>query len=415
MNKGNRSRQSFLIAFATISSASVLCGQIAGCGSESDRVPNQESSLTKNTSISETTSALGSYPQKKITALSVVYGPPSLDGICGSSNGAFFPSPPTTNLCNNGTASTPSGTGPWYWTCAGATNENITASCSAHYGSTHTKAKVFMTGDGDHITVRDNGATVYGSSRRDTITITSRVTGVKTDANIERIELDDSFLGYKFIAVAGAGIQIRTASGDDTVVTIPSLNQETTIVFDNGSAPLVQTGSSTFTLGGQAISTTTAGSVTALLNSADRSTTSSSISHARVFLGVSDHFSVRNSGTTVYGSSGIDIITIPYSVNGVKTDANIERIELAGNLSDYKFIAVAGAGIEIQIQGSTGVVVVTIPSLNQDTTIAFADGSALLVQTGSSAFTLGGQAISTTTSGSVSATLNTADKSMVGN
>ena len=51
-------------------------------------------------------------------------------GECVSANGTPTPVPPTTNLCNVGTASAVSGTGPYTWTCTG-TNGGSTASCSA--------------------------------------------------------------------------------------------------------------------------------------------------------------------------------------------------------------------------------------------------------------------------------------------
>ncbi len=56
--------------------------------------------------------------------------PPPVNGACGSSSGMTLPSAPTTNLCSTGTASTVSGTGPWSWSCAGS-NGGTTASCSA--------------------------------------------------------------------------------------------------------------------------------------------------------------------------------------------------------------------------------------------------------------------------------------------
>jgi hypothetical protein len=48
---------------------------------------------------------------------------------CGTANGQAFSSAPSTNLCNSGTASSLSGTGPWTWTCTGTYG---TASCSAN-------------------------------------------------------------------------------------------------------------------------------------------------------------------------------------------------------------------------------------------------------------------------------------------
>jgi glutamine cyclotransferase len=55
---------------------------------------------------------------------------PPVNGVCGSSNGAFFLVAPTTNLCTTGTATAVSGTGPFAWTCGGS-NGGTTASCSA--------------------------------------------------------------------------------------------------------------------------------------------------------------------------------------------------------------------------------------------------------------------------------------------
>jgi hypothetical protein len=48
---------------------------------------------------------------------------------CGTANGQAFSTAPSTNLCNSGTASSLSGTGPWTWTCTGTYG---TASCSAN-------------------------------------------------------------------------------------------------------------------------------------------------------------------------------------------------------------------------------------------------------------------------------------------
>jgi len=53
-----------------------------------------------------------------------------VNGTCGSSNGQTLTVIPSTNLCSTGTASAVSGSGPWTWSCAGA-NDGTTASCSA--------------------------------------------------------------------------------------------------------------------------------------------------------------------------------------------------------------------------------------------------------------------------------------------
>lgn len=53
-----------------------------------------------------------------------------VNGACGSSHNTSFYIKPTTNLCDSGTASLVTGTGPWYWSCQGS-NGGTNASCQA--------------------------------------------------------------------------------------------------------------------------------------------------------------------------------------------------------------------------------------------------------------------------------------------
>ena len=52
-----------------------------------------------------------------------------VDGVCGSSSGVYLSSPPTSNLCSTGTAST---SGSWSWTCAGANGGSSSGACTAY-------------------------------------------------------------------------------------------------------------------------------------------------------------------------------------------------------------------------------------------------------------------------------------------
>ncbi len=54
-----------------------------------------------------------------------------INGTCGSANKADFFTQPTVNLCNSGNASSTTGKGPWRWTCAGS-NGGTSARCSAN-------------------------------------------------------------------------------------------------------------------------------------------------------------------------------------------------------------------------------------------------------------------------------------------
>jgi prepilin-type N-terminal cleavage/methylation domain-containing protein len=53
-----------------------------------------------------------------------------VNGVCGGDNGASLIGTPT-NLCNVGTASPITGSGPWWWSCAGE-NEGTAGTCMAY-------------------------------------------------------------------------------------------------------------------------------------------------------------------------------------------------------------------------------------------------------------------------------------------
>ncbi|MGO9375682.1 MAG: carboxypeptidase regulatory-like domain-containing protein [Syntrophobacteraceae bacterium] len=55
----------------------------------------------------------------------------AVNGVCGPASTEGFLTAPRTNLCSKGTASTVTGTGPWYWTCKG-TGGGTTVGCSAN-------------------------------------------------------------------------------------------------------------------------------------------------------------------------------------------------------------------------------------------------------------------------------------------
>jgi len=82
-----------------------------------------------------------------------------VNGACGSSNGANLSSAPSTNLCNNGSATTVTGSGPWAWSCTGVSG-GTTASCSA------TKLSVFVASD----TVQYTDASQFDTSSTSYVT-----------------------------------------------------------------------------------------------------------------------------------------------------------------------------------------------------------------------------------------------------
>ena len=88
--------------------------------------PRGSPTLSGSTLYGMTMSA-GAYGNGTIFSISVL----PVNAVCGSSNGGTFTSAPTTNLCSTGTPSTVSGSDPWFWTCQGV-NGGTNASCSAN-------------------------------------------------------------------------------------------------------------------------------------------------------------------------------------------------------------------------------------------------------------------------------------------
>lgn len=245
---------------------------------------------------------------------------------------------------------------------------------------------------------------------------------IAADANLERVELAGSLADYRFIFVSGQGAQIQNQTGT-ALLTIPSLNQDTKLAFADGSTTLQQTGATQFMIGGQIIPalTPTSFSTGSLngFNTADKSTAGGgssiiSTTPVKVFLGTQDQFTAASSNLTIKGApAGNETLLLQSGVQDVAGDANIERMELANSLAEYRFVFISGQGT--QIQNAAGTVLLTIPSLNQDTTLAFSDGSTTFKQTGATQFSLGSQTIPTLAASSFAASelgnFNTNDKS----
>ncbi len=58
-------------------------------------------------------------------------GEKTVNGVCGSSSGKAFTSKPASNLCKSGNPSKVSGSGPWSWTCKGSGKGSTSAECQA--------------------------------------------------------------------------------------------------------------------------------------------------------------------------------------------------------------------------------------------------------------------------------------------
>ena len=98
----------------------------------------------------------------------------ALNGVCGTAHGQTMAAAPTTDLCNSGTPSAVSGSGPWTWQCA-ETDGGATADCIA--------ALVPIEGD-----VNGDGAMTLV----DTVLAMQVIAGMKVNGMEVHVERDES-------------------------------------------------------------------------------------------------------------------------------------------------------------------------------------------------------------------------------
>ncbi len=92
---------------------------------------------TKDKLLSLCNSSVISFNSPSVLGVKIYNNKTKINGVCGSANGGTFSSAPTTNLCSAGRTSAVTGSGPWYWSCAGI-NGGTTAHCSAQKTATTT-------------------------------------------------------------------------------------------------------------------------------------------------------------------------------------------------------------------------------------------------------------------------------------
>ena len=203
--------------------------------------------------------------------------------------------------------------------------------------ATSTNAKVFL-GFGDNsFTLSNSGATLYGNTGIDVVTIADAVTGVILDQNVDRIIFSGAFSSYKF-KQTGNLINVYDSSGATLLAKSPVQGDSdgTLLAFSDIMASALVTSGGVMKLGGATVNPGTPGVLTPTTTTSPTATPN--VTNAKVFLGAgSDSFTVSSIGTTIYGNTGNDIVTIASAASGVTLDQNIERITFSGASNSYAF------------------------------------------------------------------------------
>jgi hypothetical protein len=250
-----------------------------------------------------------------------------------------------------------------------------------------TKAKIYL-GSDDNFTVGNSGATLYGSSGTDTVTIATGMSGVILDQNVERINLSGAAGSYSF-KQTGNKITLYDASGTTLLVSVPVQGDSdgTLLSFSNGTASVTLSGG-VMTVGGATVSSTAATTLTPTTTA--NTPVPTTATKAKVYLGTDDNFSISSSGSTLYGGTGNDAVTIAAGKSAVILDQNVERINLPGAAGGYSF---KQTGNKINVYDAGGVtLLVTVPVQGDadGTVLGFSDGSIVSALLAGGVMTVGG-------------------------
>jgi hypothetical protein len=238
--------------------------------------------------------------------------------------------------------------------------------------------------------------TVFGrDGGNETIKLNSTAQGLRTDANIERIDFTQP-LDAMYFAVTGDGLEISADAS--RLVTMSSLNQAVELRFSDGDAALTQVGATAFQLtgsdGGTALidesggpASVTLGGNTSGVGGDGSGGDGETDPAANVFLEADSGLTLSDPVAVFGRDGGNERVTLTSDAVGSRLDANVERLDIARDLADLTF-AVTGEGLDIQTGSSASVV--TMASLNQTLEIRFADGNGTLRQTGAAEFELAG-------------------------
>ena len=121
-----------------------------------------------------------------------------------------------------------------------------------------------------------------------------------------------------------------------------------------------------------------------------------STTKAKVYMGFDDNYTVSNSGTTLYGGAGKDVVTIADGVSGVLLDQNIEQIVFLSASRSYTF---KQTGNKINVYDASGITLLMSVPVQGDadgTVLSFSDGSASALLLAGGVMKLGSETVSAT-------------------
>ena len=271
--------------------------------------------------------------------------------------------------------------------------------------SSHTNVYISATTP-QAFTIADSGMSLFGGSSREVITINAGVNTVKLNQNIDRVNLPGASSSFTF-KQAGNQLVVYDSLGANVIVTLPLQGDAdgTQIGFGNGvfNAKL---SSGVMSLGGAVVNPSAPTGVNPATLTSTLEPTPSSSSSASAYLQPNDVITIANSGVKVFGSSGAEALTLTSATNGIVFDQNMDRINLPGSHSNYKFLQ---TGNQINIYDALGTTLIARGPVQSDgdgTLLSFDNGVGSVLISGG-VMRLGGSVVSTATPSAITSSVFT--------
>ena len=128
----------------------------------------------------------------------------------------------------------------------------------------------------------------------------------------------------------------------------------------------------------------------------DTSVTPLGSSHSKVFLSSAptEAITVANSGITIYGDAGRDVISLNAGAHNIILDQNIDRVNLQGAASNFTFKQLGNQLAVYDDQGSTMILTMPVQGDADGTQIGFNNGSIYDAKLSAAVLSLGGTTLS---------------------
>jgi hypothetical protein len=116
---------------------------------------------------------------------------------------------------------------------------------------------------------------------------------------------------------------------------------------------------------------------------------------AMLFLETGDNWIISNDGAKVFGALGEDSVIFAAGVKDATVNSNLDRVDFAGSLSDYRFVQSFGLLMDVYSYDGTLIATISVQEDENGTQLGFDDGSINAIYTGEGRLAVGGMDITT--------------------